>query len=166
MTQKKSEVIEGFRAALHGALLQPGDAGYDAARGVWNAMIDGRPAPIARCAGTADVMAAVAFARDHGRWLDAADDARCTAWARDFFAAVAPHAAGSVYINFMTQDETVRIREAYGPNWAELGAAAGAQGALRSGQPVPFQSQHSAGCLTCRRLVGTGWPTLRNAACQ
>jgi FAD/FMN-containing dehydrogenase len=56
----------------------------------------------------------------HGRWSDAADDARCVAWARDFFAAVAPYAAGSVYVNFLTQDETSRIREAYGPNWDRL----------------------------------------------
>lgn len=66
MTQMKSEVIEGFRAALRGPLLQPVDAGYDAARGVWNAMIDRRPALIARCAGAADVIASVAFAGDHG----------------------------------------------------------------------------------------------------
>jgi FAD/FMN-containing dehydrogenase len=66
MTQMKSEVIEGFKAALRGPLLQSGDADYDAARSIWNAMIERRPALIARCAGTADVMAAVAFARDHG----------------------------------------------------------------------------------------------------
>jgi FAD/FMN-containing dehydrogenase len=58
--------IEGLRAALRGPLLQPGDAGYDAARMVWNAMIDRRPALIAHCMGTADVLAAVAFARRHG----------------------------------------------------------------------------------------------------
>jgi FAD/FMN-containing dehydrogenase len=56
----------------------------------------------------------------HGRWADPADDARCVAWAREFFAAVAPYAAGSVYINFLTQDEETRIREAYGPNWDRL----------------------------------------------
>jgi FAD/FMN-containing dehydrogenase len=56
----------------------------------------------------------------HGRWSDAADDARCVGWAREFFAAVAPYAAGSVYINFLTQDEEARIHEAYGPNWDRL----------------------------------------------
>jgi FAD/FMN-containing dehydrogenase len=45
-------------------LLQPGDAGYDDARTVWNAMVDRRPALIARCATVADVVAAVRTARD------------------------------------------------------------------------------------------------------
>lgn len=56
----------------------------------------------------------------HGRWLDAADDARVTAWAREFFGAAAPHAAGSVYVNFLTQDEAARVREAYGANYDRL----------------------------------------------
>jgi FAD/FMN-containing dehydrogenase len=56
----------------------------------------------------------------HGRWLDAADDARVIGWSREFFAAAAPHAAGSVYINFLTQDEGARIHEAYGANYARL----------------------------------------------
>ena len=55
-----------LRAALRGQLLLPGDAGYDAARRIFNAMIDRRPAGIARCAGAADVIACVRFARAHG----------------------------------------------------------------------------------------------------
>ena len=55
--------LEAFRARLRGPLLRTGDAGYDEARTVFNAMIDHRPALIARCAGVADVMAAVNFAR-------------------------------------------------------------------------------------------------------
>jgi FAD/FMN-containing dehydrogenase len=55
--------IMAFRDTLRGALLQPGDAGYDPARGIWNGMIDRRPAFIVRCQGVADVIAAVNFAR-------------------------------------------------------------------------------------------------------
>lgn len=56
----------------------------------------------------------------HTRWLDPQDDARCLAWAREFFKAAAPHAAGGVYINFLNEDEVDRIAEAYGPNYARL----------------------------------------------
>lgn len=58
-------LIEKFAAGLRGSLLRPSDAGYDAARTVWNAMVDKRPALIARCAGTADVIECVRFAREH-----------------------------------------------------------------------------------------------------
>jgi FAD/FMN-containing dehydrogenase len=47
-------------------ILRPGEPGYDEARRVWNAMIDRRPALIARCHETADVVAAVALARRDG----------------------------------------------------------------------------------------------------
>lgn len=52
-------------AALRGPLIAPGNPEYDTARRVFNAMIDRHPAAIARCAGAADVMACVRFAREH-----------------------------------------------------------------------------------------------------
>ena len=54
-----------LRAAFRGPIVGPDDPGYDAARAVWNAMIDRRPGLILRCTGTADVIAAVDFARRH-----------------------------------------------------------------------------------------------------
>src|SRR5215468_5207673 len=54
-----------LQANLRGELIQPGDPGYDAARKVYNGMIDKRPALIARCADVADVIAAVNFGREH-----------------------------------------------------------------------------------------------------
>ena len=48
---------------FRGTLLRPGDAEYDAARRIWNGMIDKYPRMIARCSGTADVVDAVTFAR-------------------------------------------------------------------------------------------------------
>ncbi|MGH1561636.1 FAD-binding oxidoreductase [Mumia sp. DW29H23] len=47
-------------------VLRPGDDGYDAARQVWNAMVDHRPAMIVRCRETSDVAAAVRLARSEG----------------------------------------------------------------------------------------------------
>jgi FAD binding domain/Berberine and berberine like len=58
--------IQKFRSTLRGQSFCPGEPGYDAARTVPNAMIQRRPAIIARCAGPADVVACVRFARDNG----------------------------------------------------------------------------------------------------
>ena len=57
---------DALRASLGGALLRPGDDGYDAARTIFNGMIDRRPGLIARCTTTGDVVKAVRFAREHG----------------------------------------------------------------------------------------------------
>jgi FAD/FMN-containing dehydrogenase len=64
-TVVEGSALDHFAAGFRGNLLRPESAGYDAARGVWNGMIDKRPALIARCTGPADVAAAVNFARDH-----------------------------------------------------------------------------------------------------
>ena len=57
--------IDAFRNSLRGAVLCAGQDGYDAARTIPNAMIDRPPAVIVRCAGAADVIACVRFAREH-----------------------------------------------------------------------------------------------------
>ncbi len=58
-----ADAIEQFSAELRGGHLLRGDEGYDDARTIYNAMIDKQPALIARCAGVADVIHAVNFAR-------------------------------------------------------------------------------------------------------
>lgn len=57
--------VENFRKSLRGVALCHGESGYDTARTIPNAMIDRRPAIIARCADAADVIACVRFAREH-----------------------------------------------------------------------------------------------------
>ncbi|WP_109509284.1 FAD-binding oxidoreductase [Nocardioides speluncae] len=61
MTGRTTIHIPGFR----GDVIGPQHPGYDGARAVWNGSVDRRPRVIARCRGTADVAAAVHFARDH-----------------------------------------------------------------------------------------------------
>jgi FAD/FMN-containing dehydrogenase len=56
----------------------------------------------------------------HGRWSDPAKDEACIAWARSLWQAAAPFATGSVYVNFLTQDESGRVRDAYGENYERL----------------------------------------------
>ena len=57
--------IAALKSELRGEVIEPGDAGYDAARKVYNAMIDRKPRLIVRCADVADVTAALKFSRDH-----------------------------------------------------------------------------------------------------
>ncbi len=71
MTQAETMLIdersvEHLRTSFRGEVIVPTDPGYDDHRRVWNGSIDRHPAVIARCAGVADVIAAVGFAREHG----------------------------------------------------------------------------------------------------
>ncbi|HET9488573.1 MAG TPA: FAD-binding oxidoreductase [Methylomirabilota bacterium] len=61
----REAAVAELKGRLRGRLLRAGDDGYDAARKIWNGMIDKRPALIARCAGAGDVITCVNFARDH-----------------------------------------------------------------------------------------------------
>lgn len=62
---KLAELKSGFK----GEVLLPGEAAYESARKIWNAMIDKHPGLIVRCATTADVVYAVNFARDNSLLL-------------------------------------------------------------------------------------------------
>ena len=62
----EQSTLDALRTRLRGPLLLPGESGYDDARSLWNAMIDRRPALIARCLGVADVITGVNFAREQG----------------------------------------------------------------------------------------------------
>jgi FAD/FMN-containing dehydrogenase len=67
LTAAPSQVnLDTLRANFRGELLRPKDEAYDAARKIWNGSIDKHPGLIARCTGTADILAAVRFAREHG----------------------------------------------------------------------------------------------------
>jgi len=57
--------VERLQERVQGTVILPGDDGYEDARRVYNAMIDKRPAAIVRCAGAADVVATVDFAREN-----------------------------------------------------------------------------------------------------
>jgi FAD/FMN-containing dehydrogenase len=61
-----STPYDKLAASLRGDLITPDDPRYTEARAVYNGMIDKRPAAIARCRDTADVITAVTFAREHG----------------------------------------------------------------------------------------------------
>lgn len=58
--------LDQLKGSFRGELIQPGDASYDSARKIYNAMIDKRPRLIARCSDVADVIAAVRYGRENG----------------------------------------------------------------------------------------------------
>ena len=58
--------VQDLKSRLRGPLIRAGDPSYDAARKVYNGMIDKRPRLIARCVDVADVIAAVNFGREQG----------------------------------------------------------------------------------------------------
>ena len=57
--------VARFVAGIRGDVIRPSDPDYEEARAVWNGTVDRHPALIVRCSGTADVVEAVAFARDN-----------------------------------------------------------------------------------------------------
>jgi FAD/FMN-containing dehydrogenase len=65
-TIQTDEAVEALRQRLRGPLLSPGDDGYQAATLLWNGLIEKTPALVVQPTGTADVVAAVEFARDQG----------------------------------------------------------------------------------------------------
>src|SRR5688572_15256264 len=56
---------ERLRRTLSGELMLPSDIGFERSRRVWNGAVDKRPAAIAFCAGTGDVVSALSFAREN-----------------------------------------------------------------------------------------------------
>ena len=63
------EALQAFIEGVRGVVLTSADPGYDDARGIWNGLIDRRPALIVQCTGAADVVDAVNFARERGLLL-------------------------------------------------------------------------------------------------
>lgn len=62
---REDALVATLRTTLTGDVIDRTDPRYDEARAVWNGLVDRHPAVIARCAGTADVVAALAAARTH-----------------------------------------------------------------------------------------------------
>jgi FAD/FMN-containing dehydrogenase len=65
LAEVSGSAFERLRDRFGGALVRPGDAGYDEARAIWNGAIDRRPGLIARCVDPRDVAEAVRFAAEH-----------------------------------------------------------------------------------------------------
>ncbi len=125
------KALADLRARFRGALLGPGEEGYDEARRVWNGAIDRRPVLIARCAGADDVVTAVRFAREHDLLVSVRGGGH----------AVAGHAVcdGGLMIDLslmkaiQVDPEARTARAAGGVLWAELDRATQRAGLATTG---------------------------------
>ncbi len=116
LRQVPEAALQRLRSSVRGKVIVSGDTEYDAARAVWNAMIDRRPAVIVRASGAADVATAVNFARDHGLAVSIRGGGHN----------VAGHAvgAGSVMID-LSRMHDVRVDAQRGSAWVGGGATWG-----------------------------------------
>ena len=133
-----------------GTVMRAGDDGYDEARRVFNGLIDSSPAIIARCTSTADVAAAVRYAR--------ANDLTVSVYGGGHGVTGSAVAAGSLCVDMRgmkdveVDPESRTARAAGGLTWGELDAATQAHGLAVTGGRVP-----STGIAGLALGSGSGW---------
>jgi FAD/FMN-containing dehydrogenase len=130
MTDLRTEI-----AGFTGTTLRPGDTGYDEARSVFNALIDRRPAIIARCTSAADVAAAVRFGRAEGLTISVYGGGHSVTGAAVFDDGLCIDLRG---LNSIAVDADARLARAGGGlTWGELDAATQEHGLAVTGGRVP-----------------------------
>jgi FAD/FMN-containing dehydrogenase len=129
-----AERVEALGAAFSGALLQPGDPGYEEARKVRNGLIDKRPALIARCRGAADVADAIAFARAGGFEISVRGGGHNPAGRAVTDGGVMIDLAEMKGIHVDAEAQTLRAQG--GVTWGELNREAAAHGLAVTGGAV------------------------------
>ncbi len=147
-----------LRASVRGEVLPPGAEGYDAARAVWNAMIDRRPAVIVRARDTADVSAAVAFAGARALPVSVRGGGHN----------VAGHAVGdgavmidlSAMRTVSVDPEGRRARVAGGATWGDVDSATQAHGLAAPGGLIS-----DTGVAGLTLSGGIGWLRSRHGLC-
>jgi FAD/FMN-containing dehydrogenase len=138
--------LPGFQ----GDLFYPGGSGYDAARAVFNAMIDRRPALIARCANADDVVAAVNLAREQGIPLSVYGGGHGVTGAAVVDGGICIDLRGMKGVRVDPDAQTVRAEG--GLNWGELDAATTEHGLAVTGGRVP-----DTGIAGLALGSGSGW---------
>lgn len=155
MTDMAGGEIDALRSAVAGAVIGPGDAGYDTARALWNGSFDRRPAVIVCCARTTDVAAAIQFARTSGLEISVRGGGHSYSGASAGDHGLMIHLGG---MNSVAVDpERRRARVGGGAVWAEVDAATQSHGLAVTGGVI---SDTGVGGLTLGG--GMGWLSNRH----
>lgn len=149
------DAVAALRAAIRGTVALRGDAGYDDARTVWNAMVDRRPGLVVRALGAADVCAAVSFARENGLLLSVRSGGH----------QIAGHAVaeGAVLLD-LSPMKSVRVDAAAKTAWVEPGATLGDvdKETAASGLVLPTGINSTTGIAGLTLGGGFGWLTRKH----
>ena len=148
------DAVEALRAGIRGTVALEGDAGYEEARTVWNAMVDRKPGLVVRARGAADVCAAVNFARDNGLLISIRSGGH----------QIAGHsvAEGAVLLDLSLM-KSVRVDAAAKTAWVEPGATLGDvdKETAANGLVLPTGINSTTGIAGLTLGGGFGWLTRR-----
>ncbi len=152
--------VGALAGSLEGELLREGDGGYDEARRIWNAMVDRRPALIARCAGAADVVAAVKFAAGRNLLLSVRGGGHNVAGNALCDGGLTIDLSPMNQVEVDAQARTARV--AGGASWRDYDAATQAHGLASTGGVIS-----STGVAGLTLGGGIGWLKTRHGlACD
>src|SRR5690606_7049643 len=146
------DAVGALRAGIRGTVALNGDAGYEEARTVWNAMVDRKPGLVVRALGAADVCAAVNFARENGLLISIRSGGH----------QIAGHsvAEGAVLLDLSLM-KSVRVDAAAKTAWVEPGATLGDvdKETAASGLVLPTGINSTTGIAGLTLGGGSGWLT-------
>lgn len=126
----ESSLLE-FKSHLHGPLIRPGEPEYDAARKVWNGMIDKHPALIVQPVNGDDVVSAVNFGREHGLLVAVRGGGHNVAGFGTCDGGMVIDLAGMKRIEVNPKEQTARAQG--GLTWGEFDQATQAHGLATTG---------------------------------
>jgi FAD/FMN-containing dehydrogenase len=145
-----STAVEQLRGSIKGEVLTPGDAGYDDARACYNAMVDKRPAAIARCRDPHDVMAAIDLARVRAAEVSIRSGGHGVTGSQMTDGGIVLDMTPMKRID--VEPATKIVRAQAGVTWGELDAATQEHGLAVTGGRVP-----STGIAGLTLGSGSGW---------